>query len=64
MEYLIETYTNPGDLVIDPFGGSGTTAVACARQGRRCICIEREAEFYDIMVKRLNLLTGISKNAG
>ena len=53
MEYLVKTYTNVGDLVIDPFSGSGTTAVACTRLGRRCISIEREAEFFDVAVERL-----------
>ena len=45
-EYLIRTYTNPGDLILDPFAGSGTTAIAAERSGRRWLCIEREPEYY------------------
>jgi len=37
IEHLVKVFTNPGDLVVDPFGGSFTTAVACKRLGRRCI---------------------------
>lgn len=39
-EYLIKTYSDEGDLVLDPFAGSGTTAVACANTGRKFICVE------------------------
>lgn len=45
-EYLIKTYTNPGELVLDNTAGSGTTAVASERTGRRWICIERDEEYY------------------
>lgn len=45
-EYLIKTYTNPGELVLDPTAGSGTTAVAAIQAGRRWICIERDPEYF------------------
>lgn len=45
-EYLIKTYTNPGELVLDNTAGSGTTAVAAERTGRRWICIERDEDYY------------------
>jgi site-specific DNA-methyltransferase (adenine-specific) len=45
-EYLIRTYTNPGELVLDNTAGSGTTAVAAERTGRRWICIERDEDYY------------------
>lgn len=45
-EYLIRTYTNPGELVLDPTAGSGTTAVAAIQSGRRWICIERDPEYF------------------
>lgn len=45
-EYLIKTYTNPGDLVLDNCSGSGTTAVAAQQSGRRFICIEKEPAYY------------------
>lgn len=45
-DYLIRTYTNPGDLVLDNCAGSGTTAVAAEQTGRRWLCIEREPAYY------------------
>jgi site-specific DNA-methyltransferase (adenine-specific) len=58
MSYLILTYTNEGDIVLDPFFGSGTTAVACAKLGRRFVGIEMNPEYYDIALMRLD---GIAK---
>jgi site-specific DNA-methyltransferase (adenine-specific) len=54
IQKLIELVTNPGDLVLDPFAGSGTTALACKELGRNYICIEKEREYVDIIHKRLN----------
>jgi site-specific DNA-methyltransferase (adenine-specific) len=45
-DYLIRTYTNPGDLVLDNCAGSGTTAVAAQASDRRWICIERDLTYY------------------
>ncbi len=45
-EYLIRTYTNPGGTVLDMTAGSGTTAVAAERAGRKWVCIERDEEYY------------------
>jgi DNA modification methylase len=53
-EYLILTYTNPGDVVLDNCCGSGTTGVACKRSGRHSIRIENNPEYYDIAVRRLS----------
>ena len=52
-EYLIKTYTNEGDLVLDNCAGSGTTGVACKNTGRNYILIEKEQEYVDIINKRL-----------
>jgi len=52
-EYLIRTYTNEGDTVLDPTAGSGTTAIACRKTGRQYICIEKEAEYCAIAEKRI-----------
>lgn len=54
-EYLIKTYTNEGDLVLDNAAGSGTTGVACKNLNRNYILIEKEPEYIEIINKRLNL---------
>lgn len=53
LEYLIRTYTNEGDVVLDNCMGSGTTAVACINTNRHYIGFEINAEFYDIAKKRI-----------
>jgi site-specific DNA-methyltransferase (adenine-specific) len=45
-EYLIRTYTNPGELVLDNTAGSGTTAIAAENSGRLWLCIERDEGYY------------------
>lgn len=45
-EYLIKTYTNPGDLVLDTTAGSMTTAIAAINTGRQFICMEKDAEIF------------------
>ena len=53
-EYLIKTYTNEGDLVLDKCAGSGTTAIACLETNRKYIVIEKEEEYYKKGLKRIN----------
>lgn len=53
MEYLIRTYTNPGDLVLDNCMGSGTTGVAAVQSGRRFIGIERDPDYFRIASDRI-----------
>lgn len=53
MAYLIRTYSNPGDVVLDFTMGSGTTGVACVREGRRFIGIERDPDYFAIAQKRI-----------
>ena len=52
-QYLIETLTNPGELVVDPFVGTGTVAIAAKRTKRRFIGAEILKERYDIATARL-----------
>lgn len=54
MEYLIRTYTNEGELVLDNCMGSGSTAIACMQTKREFIGFEIDKGFYDIAVKRIN----------
>lgn len=53
MEYLIKTYTNEGEAVLDFTAGSGTTGVACKNLNRNYILIEKEPEYVEIIKKRL-----------
>ena len=53
MEYLIKTYTNEGDLVLDNCMGSGTTGVACVNTGRRFIGIELDENYFKIAKERI-----------
>lgn len=53
MEYLIRTYTNPGDTVLDNCMGSGTTGVACMNTGRKFIGIEMDPGYFEIASKRI-----------
>ena len=54
MEYLIKTYSNPGETVLDNTMGSGTTGVACVRCGRNFVGMESDAEYYKIAEQRIN----------
>ena len=53
MEYLIKTYTNEGDLVLDNCIGSGTTAIACINLKRNFIGIEKEEKYVNISRQRI-----------
>lgn len=52
VDRCIRASTNPGDWVLDPFMGSGTTAVAALRSGRHCVGIEAEREYVDLVILR------------
>lgn len=52
-EYLIQTYTNEGDLVLDNTAGSGTTAIAAENTGRKWVCIEQNEEYATKAVERI-----------
>lgn len=53
LAYLVRTYTNEGDLVLDNCMGSGSTGVACKAEQRRFIGIEKEKEYFDIAKMRI-----------
>jgi len=53
MAHYIKNSSQPDDLVLDPFSGSGATAVACVQTGRRCIAIEKDAEYFKKSCERV-----------
>jgi modification methylase len=53
LRMVVEASTNPGDLVLDPFVGSGTTAAVCKKLGRRCIGIDANEDYVEIARDRL-----------
>ena len=53
MVHFIKLHTQPGDTILDPFMGSGTTAVACVKTGRNFIGIEICKDYFDVAVKRV-----------
>lgn len=53
MAYMIRTYTNPGEVVLDFCFGSGTTGVAAAKENRRFIGIEKDENYFEIGKKRI-----------
>ena len=55
MSYLITLFTRPGDWILDPFGGSGTTGLACKLLDRNHIYIDFTEEYYDIAEERFKV---------
>ena len=54
IEHLIKVGSDEGDVVLDMFMGSGTTGEACMRVGRKFIGIEKNPDYFDMAVERLN----------
>ena len=54
----IKAMSNPGDIVIEPFGGAGTTLMACEQLGRKCRIMELEPKYVDVIIKRWEDFTG------
>ena len=52
-EYLIKTYTNENELVLDNCSGSGTTAIACINTNRKYICMEKDEGYYEKSIERV-----------
>lgn len=63
MQYLVRLVTPRDGVVLDPFGGTGTTGEAAWREGRRAILIEREAEYQDDIARRMELAENPTKRA-
>ncbi len=54
MKRIIEIFSNENDLVLDPFIGSGTTALACKETNRNCVGFELDENYYRLCQKRFN----------
>lgn len=52
-EYLIKTYTNEGETILDNVAGSGTTAIAAINTGRKWICIEKDPDYFEKACQRV-----------
>lgn len=55
IKYIIETYSNPGDVVLDFTMGSGTSGVACQELGRPYIGIEKESDIFQTACQRIGV---------
>lgn len=53
IEWLIKTYTNEGDVILDNTAGSMTTAIAAINTDRRCICIEKDDHYFEVGSERV-----------
>ena len=57
-DYQIKNNTKGGDIVLDLFGGSGTTIIACEQNGRNAYCMEYDPKYVDVIIDRWEKLTG------
>lgn len=64
MRDIILDFTMPGQVILDPFAGGGTTAVAAVLTGRKAICIEVNPDYFDIMRLRVEAATASVRAAG
>ena len=58
VEAVLEAFTDPGELVFEPFCGSGTQLIATERTGRRCCAMELDPVYCDVAVRRWEMATG------
>lgn len=56
--YQIENSSKKGDLVLDMFGGSGSTLIACEKLGRKCVTMELDPHYCDVIISRWEEMTG------
>ncbi len=59
LAYLVSNSTKAGDSVLDAFGGSGSTLVACEKLGRRCLTMEVDPHYCDVIIQRWEGMTGL-----
>jgi DNA modification methylase len=61
VEFFVKSFTNDGDVVLDPFAGSGTTGIVSIALDRKCILIEKEQSYIDMINKRIEEINKIKK---
>lgn len=57
-DYLIKNSSKKEDIVLDLFGGSGTTLICCEQNNRNCYMMELDPHYVDVIIKRWETLTG------
>jgi DNA modification methylase len=63
MQKIIADYTREGDTVLDPFAGSGSTAIAAMKENRRCILIEKDTKYCQVIRNRVARANGTDSNS-
>ena len=63
MEFLIRTYTNEGEIILDFAAGSGTTGIAAMNLNRKCVLIEKEEKYCEIIKRRIESMTEREKTS-
>jgi DNA modification methylase len=58
IERIVKSSSRPGDVVADPFSGSGTTIIACEQLNRKCRAMEIDPRYVDVAVRRWEKFTG------
>ena len=56
--HLIKNSSKPGQIVLDLFGGSGSTLIACEQMNRRCFTMEYDPQYADVIIDRWQQFTG------
>ena len=57
--YLVQNSSKKGDIVLDLFGGSGTSICVCEKLNRSCYSMEYDPKYVDVIIKRWETLTGL-----
>jgi DNA modification methylase len=57
-EFLINTWSKPNDIILDPFAGSGSTLIACEKNNRRCFSIDINPSYCDVIIERWEKYSG------
>jgi len=52
-EFFVKSFTNEGDIVLDPFGGSGTVGLTCVKTKRQFILMEKQEKYFELIQKRV-----------